>query len=305
MFIDFIASLAVFAALVLGLLVIFSRETAGGGVEARVRNLAGSRLRSTELPRVAFAQRFFGPVMTTSVRTVVAVMPTRWLTWVERKLVVAGRPMSTNTYLGFVLVLATGIPVGYFVLVWGATQGSPPGQLLAILPVVVAFAVLLPVIWLRRVARARQMRIWRSLPDAFDLITTCVEAGLSLDAAFQKVAEKFKGPFGDEVGQMLREIALGKTRRAALTDLSDRLDVTDLTVFATAVIQSEQLGTSLAQVLRVQASQIRMRRRQRAEQIARQAPAKMAFPLVLCLMPAFFIVVVGPVFVRIVHFLNQ
>ncbi len=302
--IDILAAVAVFAALTLLGSAILSRQTTES-VDERVRSLTGGRLRRTEIGRMSFAQRFFDPIIGTALRGVIALMPTTWLAWADRRLTTAGRPLSVSTYFGLILVLGTSLPAGYFVLLWAGTDGHPSARGLLLVPVLLGLGVILPVMWLRRVARRRQNLIWRSLPDSFDLITTCVEAGLSLDGAFQKVAEKFKGPLGDEVGQMLAEVALGKTRREALTDMAARIDVVDFTVFATAVIQSEQLGTSLAQVLRVQAAQIRMRRRQRAEQVARQAPVKMAFPLVLCLMPAFFIFVIGPVFIRLVHFLNS
>ena len=104
---------------------------------------------------------------------------------------------------------------------------------------------------------------------------------------------------------MIREIGLGKTRREALLDMAERLDLPDVSTFVNSVIQAEQLGTSVGQVLRVQSNQLRMRRRQRAEQVARQAPVKMVFPLVFFLMPSLFIVTIGPVVLSVIDTVNN
>ncbi len=139
----------------------------------------------------------------------------------------------------------------------------------------------------------------RSLPDALDLITTCVEAGLGLDAALAKVGEQMKGPLSEELSQMLREVSMGRLRREALTDLGERTGVPELISFVNAVIQAEQLGVSIGQVLKVQSDQMRTHRRQRAEQLAHEAPIKMMFPLVMCIFPAFMLVILGPAVIRI------
>jgi tight adherence protein C len=156
-----------------------------------------------------------------------------------------------------------------------------------------------PRVWLSNRVRHRQKVILKSLPDAFDLITTCVEAGLGLDAALAKVAEKVEGPFAEELLITLKEVSLGKLRRDALKEMGERTGVPDLTMFINAVIQAETMGTSIAAVLRVQAEQMRTRRRQRAEQQAYQAPVKMIFPLALCIFPTLFIVILGPAAITI------
>ncbi|HEY7467502.1 MAG TPA: type II secretion system F family protein, partial [Dehalococcoidia bacterium] len=145
----------------------------------------------------------------------------------------------------------------------------------------------------------RQKEILKSLPDAFDLITTCVEAGLGLEAALARVAEKTAGAFGEELHLMLRDVALGKLRRDALKEMGERVGLADLTTFINAVVQAESMGTSIAAVLRVQADQMRMKRRQRAEQQAQAAPIKMMFPLVMFIFPTMFIVILGPAGIQI------
>jgi len=169
----------------------------------------------------------------------------------------------------------------------------------AVVGLCLALGALMPKVWLDNRVRLRQKLILKSLPDAFDLITTCVEAGLGLEAALARVAEKVQGPFGEELTVMLQDVALGKLRRDALREVAERTGVPDLTSFINAVVQAETMGTSIAAVLRVQADQMRIRRRQRAEQEAQAAPIKMMFPLVLFIFPTMFIVILGPAAISI------
>jgi tight adherence protein C len=157
----------------------------------------------------------------------------------------------------------------------------------------------LPINSLRRRAAARQHKMQRSLPDTLDLITVSVEAGLGLDAALQKVVEKTRGPLREEFGRVLQEVSLGQLRRQALRDLSGRCDVPELTSFVSAIIQADQMGLGIAEVLRAQADEVRLRRRQRAEETAMKAPVKMLFPLIMCIFPAMMTVLLGPAAYRI------
>ncbi|MBI4871567.1 MAG: type II secretion system F family protein [Candidatus Riflebacteria bacterium] len=160
------------------------------------------------------------------------------------------------------------------------------------------FGILLPRLWLTRRIKDRQHDVQLQLPDIMDLLTVSVEAGLGFDAGLGKVIEKLKGPLPDEFRVILREIRVGKTRKQALKDSMDRIGVTDVEAFFSAVIQAEQLGVSLAKVLRVQSDQLRQKRRQRAEEQAQKAPVKMMFPLVLFIFPVILIVLLGPAVIR-------
>jgi len=126
-----------------------------------------------------------------------------------------------------------------------------------------------------------------------------VEAGLSLDFALQRVAERYKGPLSDEILRALREIGLGMTRREALLGMTERVALPDLSTFINSIVQAETLGTSVGHVLRAQSADMRRRRRQRAEQIARQAPVKMVFPTVFFLMPCLFIITLAPMLIHL------
>jgi tight adherence protein C len=238
-------------------------------------------------------------------RGVLAWLPHTLVSKVGAQLVAAGRPMTTQSF--FTIVALTGglFPGVAFLLLLLSNGGSAPALVVIFTLGFSALGFLLPFVFLRRAVRTRKLAIWKSLPDAFDLVTVCVEAGLGLDAALRQVADKLQGPLADEIGQTLREVGMGRGRREALEDLSERVDVPELGTFVNAVIQAEKLGTSLGRVLRAQGVTLRIHRRQRAEEVARRAPIKMVFPLVLFIMPTFFLVTLGPIGVRLVSYLSD
>jgi tight adherence protein C len=247
---------------------------------------------------VPFADRVLVPGVEALANAATSVLPARVLANVEKRLVRAGNPMTLNAYIVFWMVsvgLLAGLVLSGAVVIFGAVGWQ---QALFVL----AFGLvgwMIPGMWLNGRVRARQKLVLKSLPDALDLVTTCVEAGLGLDAALARVAEKSTGPLASEMSRMLREVAMGKLRREGLTEMADRLGVDELTSFVNAIIQAEQLGVGIAQVLRVQSDMMRTRRRQAAEKMAHEAPIKMIFPLVLFIFPAFMLVILGPAFIRI------
>ncbi len=266
--------------------------------EIRIQSL-GEQQRMIVEQQASFNERVAFPVVDGLVRGLMSILPTSLVGRARRWLVIAGDKMTVSQFFTVVLVTSTLLPAIYFAFVW-ITVGKMSALLLAPIPLLAGFGLMFPLMLLRRSAKSRQKRIWRSMPNAIDLMTTCVEAGLSLDFALQRVAERYKGALSDEIHRMLREVGLGKTRREALGDMAERIDVPDITTFVNSIVQAETLGTSVGQVLRVQAKQMRMKRRQRAEQMARQAPVKMVFPLVLFLMPSLFIVTIGPVVLNVI-----
>ncbi|HYO42190.1 MAG TPA: type II secretion system F family protein [Candidatus Limnocylindrales bacterium] len=158
----------------------------------------------------------------------------------------------------------------------------------------------IPEFWLGGRVKKRQKLILLQIPDALDLLTISVRAGLGFDGALGKVVEKLKGPLTEEFRRALAEIRVGKPRRDALRDIVPRTEVTALTNFIGAIIQAEQLGVSISKVLQVQSEQLRIERRQRAEEQAAKAPIKMLFPLVGCIFPSLFIVILGPAIILII-----
>jgi tight adherence protein C len=291
MIINLLAAVAVFLSVVL--LTAWILAPAGGPVDVRARALALGR--KVNIADVPFDQRVVFPVFGGIARRVMTLLPHAFVARIDKRLTVAGRPVAVQTFLALVLALGTLPPLALTVLLSTASGGVPGGVALLLILSSAVIGAALPFLWLSRRARARQLAVWKSLPNAFDLITTCVEAGLGLDAAFQRVADKLQGPFAEEIGQMLLEVEMGRPRREALIDLAVRMDVPDLLAFVNAVTQAQQLGTNLGKVLRTQAGQMRVKRRQRAEETARRMPVKMVFPLVFCMMPSLFIVIIGPV----------
>jgi tight adherence protein C len=156
-----------------------------------------------------------------------------------------------------------------------------------------------PEFWLGSKARKRSFAMVLQLPDALDLLTISVEAGLGFDAALAKVVEKMEGPLVSEFRQALAEIRMGRTRRDALRDVVSRADSQPISNFIGAIVQAEQLGVPIAKVLQIQSQQLRIERRQRAEEMAAKAPVKMLFPMVGCIFPTIFIVILGPAIIQV------
>jgi len=157
-----------------------------------------------------------------------------------------------------------------------------------------------PEFWLGSRARKRSFAMVLQLPDALDLLTISVEAGLGFDAALAKVVEKMEGPLVNEFRQALAEIRMGRTRRDALRDVVARADAQPVSNFIGAIVQAEQLGVPIAKVLQIQSQQLRIERRQRAEEMAAKAPVKMLFPMVGCIFPTIFIVILGPAIITVI-----
>lgn len=153
---------------------------------------------------------------------------------------------------------------------------------------------ILPGAWLGNKMKARQEEIVKALPDALDLLTVSVEAGLGFDIALQRVTAKWESELGREFKRMLSDMRLGLTRSQALKELSERTGVDDVQTFTSAVIQADQLGVSIAKILKIQSEQMRSRRRQRAEEKGRKAPVLMLLPMVLFIFPSIFVIILGP-----------
>jgi tight adherence protein C len=183
-----------------------------------------------------------------------------------------------------------------FGLLFGLLLLNALGQNLLWAFVVGLVGLIYPLLWLRDQVKKRHHLITRALPYNLDLLTLSVEAGLDFTAALAKVVEKGKqGPLRDELQLVLKQLKMGKTREEALKSLVARVYLTSLNVFVTALIQADKMGTSLGKVLRIQSTQLRIDRTQRAEKLAGEAPVKMLFPLVACIFPTVFMVLFGPI----------
>ena len=222
----------------------------------------------------------------------------------QEQLNLAGRPWGMTASAFWLLrllslLLCTVLGLGLAILL-GLEQ---PMFLLAVVGGAV-LGYLLPQMVLSNKVKKRQKKILLAMPSALDLLTISVEAGLSFDAALTRVSEKYQNPLTSEITQVLNEIRLGRPRVEALEDMARRCKVEELTNFVQAVVQSEQLGVGIANVLRIQSEEIRRRRRQRAEEQGQKAPLKMLFPMVGCIFPTLFIVLLGPAVVEVAHTLG-
>jgi tight adherence protein C len=250
-----------------------------------------------------FSQRIIIPIAKRMGEFVMRFTPQNAITSMAKKLELAGNPGNMDPAVIFALRFL-GIPLGmiFIILDRVAAPGSfidGKGLFFALPAAILGFY--LPDLYLQSKIDKRQKEIRKAMPDGLDLLTICVEAGLGFDAAMSKLYEKWDNELGRAFGRVVREIQLGKLRREALRDMADRLGVSEMSSFVAAVIQSEQLGVSMAHVLRIQADQMRIRRRQLAEEEAHKAPIKMLLPMALFIFPALCIVLMTPAFLILIE----
>jgi tight adherence protein C len=240
-------------------------------------------------------ERILGPVFGSLGRRVRRLSPSGVVTALERRTELAGVAWPVERLLLLKLGLAGGLLAAdaVWVLLAGSTTAVFFGFLLA------GAGYLGPDVVLLRMARARQLTIANQLPDVLDQLTICVEAGLGFDSAMARTAGTGTGPLAQEIARLLQDLRVGVPRVEALDTLLARTDVPDLRQFVHAISQAETYGVPVSRVLRSQASEQREKRRFRAEERAMKLPVKVIFPLVFCILPVLFIVVIGPAFIKI------
>lgn len=239
-----------------------------------------------------FSRRVLRPALERAVALLVRITPAGYQQRLQVRLREAGNPYGIGSLLLLKVSMTLLFPAALW-LIAGARAGTLP------LAAAFLFGWQLPDFMLARRAAARRREIARTLPDAIDLLSVSVEAGIGFDGAVQKVSERFAGPLSAEFAQYLKEVRLGRTREDALRSLAERVELPELKTFVAAVVQADRLGVSLSRVLRVQAEQLRQQRRQRAEEAAMKAPVKLVFPLVFFIFPSLLIVLLGPAVIRV------
>lgn len=247
-----------------------------------------------------FSQRVVMPIMRRLGDISSRFTPQHVVEQTRIRLELAGNPgrMDASTFMVLHFVAAGLFGGLVFLLSLFSKTYSLPIKLVIVL-VFTILGYFFPDLWIRSKINSRQKQVRKAMPDALDLLTVCVEAGLGFDAAMSKVNEKWDNELSLAFGRVIREIQLGKLRREALRDMADRLGLAEMTSFVAAVIQSEMLGVSMAKVLRIQSDQMRINRRQRAEEEAHKAPIKMIFPIGLFIFPALMIVLLTPAGLRL------
>jgi len=295
------------AVVAIAVLLIFIGLTSGSSVDpvqARLTQLGTMQAKNLEELELQqpFAERTLRPLAQRLSGATSRVASTSFTQQTEKRLALAGNPggLRVADWLGIKAVGAIVGAVLFFLLFFiVGVLGLPIILRLVMIVIGALFGYTIPEFWLGGRVRARQKAILLQIPDTLDLLTISVRAGLGFDGALGKVVEKLKGPLTEEFRRALAEIRVGKARRDALRDIIPRTEVPALTNFIGAIIQAEQLGVSISKVLQVQSEQLRIERRQRAEEMAAKAPIKMLFPLVGCIFPSLFIVILGPAIILI------
>lgn len=254
-----------------------------------------------------FSERFLRPALERLGAFLNARIGRDRIVSIQNKLALAGRPgnLTVNGFISVKLVLGLLTGVLAFLLFSFANISFPfiSGLVgtIVLAGIVGIGGYFFPDLWLRQKVQRRQKEIKLALPNALDLLTISVEAGLGFDAALLRVTEKYKNALSEEFTQVLNEVRLGRPRLEALDDMGRRVGVEELHNFIQALIQSEQLGVGIAKVLRIQSEEMRRKRRQRAEELAAQASLKMLFPMLLFIFPTIFIILMGPAVLIVLH----
>jgi tight adherence protein C len=270
-----------------------SKETIS--IEERLAVFAENPVSLEEIElSLPFNQRVLAPFILKMGAFFGRFLPHKNIEKLQRSLIEAGSPSNIGAieFMGVRLALALVLGGSMFLLIlFSSGAGS---RTLLIPGVVGGMGYVLPGIWLNRKIKSRKQEIQNSLADAIDLLSISVEAGLGFDPALARVAHKWDNALTYEFKRMLGEMQMGKSRREAMRELQSRVNVDDLNVFISSLVQADQLGVSIAQILRVQSRQMRIRRRQRAEEKAQKAPIKMLFPMVFLIFPAMYVIILGP-----------
>ncbi len=244
---------------------------------------------------LSFKDRVLMPTVKRVANITTTFTPQKQLEDIRHQIELAGMTTDAASFFTLRILVTVAMGVGAFLVFWViAPNAFPRTQALAFTVGFTAIGYFLPIMLVKSRIKRRQNSIIKALPDALDLLVICVEAGLGFDMAMGKVFEKWDNDLAVAFGRVLRELQLGKSRREALRDMATRMDVPDVTTFVAAIIQADQLGVSMGKILRVQADQMRVKRRQRAQEKAHQAPVKMIIPMVFLIFPSIWIVLLGP-----------
>ncbi|MBI5946181.1 MAG: type II secretion system F family protein [Chloroflexi bacterium] len=280
----------------------YSRQNQQDDIDPVMTRLAEATQRgeSVSLEDIELQQPFMERVIIPVVRRIGEIStkftPQKLLEETTLKLELAGNPgrIDAATFLATRFVGAAVFGGLLLLISFLSTSKWPLGRVILVVGIFTALGFFFPQLWLQSRINRRQTEVRKAMPDALDLLTICVEAGLGFDAAMAKVSEKWENELSIMFGRAIREVQLGKPQREALRDMADRLGLPELTSFVAAVIQSQILGVSLAKVLRIQSDQMRMKRRQFAEELAHKAPVKMIIPMALLTFPSIMIILMAP-----------
>lgn len=258
-----------------------------------------SQVEEAEPLLASFTDRVLRPASKSLASTARLFGPSDYTERIRKRLVMAGSPYGLDAERFLAIKAGTAVAAGVFVMLIGGLGPAALGRSILGAIVVAVLGFYAPDLWLRSRISSRQLEIRRTLPDMLDMLTISVEAGMGFDAAVAKITGSRPGALSEEFARMLQEIQAGVSRRDAMRNLGERTDVPELKTFIMSMIQADVFGVSVANVLRSQSRDMRVRRRQFAEEMAQKAPVKLVFPLILCILPATIIVVAGPAIIAI------
>jgi len=268
-------------------------------LEERLKEYGGTQEVAANLEQiemsVPFSQRVLLPLMDQIARFTTQFTPQETLSNTQRRITLAGSPRGLTPSVFWAMRFGAAIGLSLLLIIVFSIARRPSVWIVGGGLVGAVLGYFLPFMWLQSKVRRRQDEIIKTLPDALDLMSICVEAGLGFDQAMSQVATKWKdNELSRGFDRVIREIQIGKTRRDALRNMAYNMDVPDVTSFTGAIIQADQLGVSISKVLKIQADQMRIKRRQRAQEKAQQAPVKMMIPMVIFIFPTIWMVLLGP-----------
>lgn len=245
-------------------------------------------------------QRIFKPLIDEFSRGILNITPKEIVNNYEKKIIMAGNPygFTVKEWLNIQVIIVIVFPV--LTLLIGLVKGLDTRQIFFLILTEMILGFVFPNLFLTSRIQQRRKNILKSLPDVIDLLTVSVEAGLGFDGALAKVVDKMPGELANEFARVLQEMKMGKPKKDALKEMSNRVGLPDLTTFISAIIQAEQLGVSIGNVLRIQSQQMRLKRRQSAQEKAMKAPIKLLLPMIFFIFPTIFTVLVGPVVIKLI-----
>jgi tight adherence protein C len=293
-----------FAGLALAAYTLFVHFDERQTVRASLRQIEGydiiTSIRERELLGSA-KERIAQPALDALIRLGRRFTPQGYVEKTKKKLIISGRydPVDHDRFLALRVITIAAIPV-VLILFWTVLALHGKARLL-VAALSVLFLVLGPDAVLNRRVQERQQKIREALPDILDLLTISVEAGLGFEQALDRTVSAVPGPLSDEFTRMLNEVRAGSTRAAAMRAIDERTDVLEVRSFILAILQADTFGVSIGRILRSQADEMRVKRKQMAQERAQKAPVKMLLPMVFCVFPALFVVVLGPAVINIFH----
>lgn len=306
----FISVLAFVIMVLTSVILVAGYTTERDEVALRLKTLASTREESAvsvinEEMSISFKDRIVTPFFDSISHFFAKFLPSTTIAMLDKKLLNANGFYGLNSeqFLGFSFII--GVLLAVLAGDIMALADKPTSSIVSLSLIFMIVGLLMPYLLLEQKINERKIALQRELPDVLDLLTVSVEAGLGFDGALVKLSEKMKGPMVDEFTRMLQEIRIGVARREALRSLAARCNVQDVSLFTSALIQADQLGVSISNVLRVQSLDMREKRKQRAEEQAMKAPIKMLFPLVFFIFPTLFIVLLGPAMLQIIAMLSD